>query len=123
MNYTDSREARKMFWKGFRSGFGESLRSPENLARTRTNVRFAYWASLIGSLAAYSWVKHLRAENAQPFGTSDQFAVVTTGAIGATVVVELGRWVWRRRAVAHRLDARRRPDPELRTTLSLTSTG
>ncbi len=73
----------------------------------KTNTRIAYWASLISTLAAYSWVKHLRAETGRPFGTGDQFAVVATGAIGATAVVELCRWAWRRRAVAHPRDARR----------------
>jgi len=100
-NDTNSREVRRAFWRGFGRGLGQSLSSPENSARVRTNARLAYASSLIGSVAALSWVKHLRAASAQPFSTSDQIAVLLTGAVGATAIVELCRWLWRRWNNAH----------------------
>jgi len=93
---TTEREERRAFWRGFGRGLGQSLSSPENAARVRNSSRISFRASLIGSLLALSWARHVKAVSGEPFTTSDQFAVVVTGAVGATTIVLLCRWLWKR---------------------------
>jgi hypothetical protein len=93
---TDSREVTKAFWRGFGGGLGSSLSSSANKRRFKSSFRLAYWLSAIGSMAALSRAKHLHAAGGRPLTTMDELAVVITGAVGATTIGLLCRWLWRR---------------------------
>jgi hypothetical protein len=89
---TDPRDVQRAFWKGFGRGLGQSLSSRESAVR----FRISYIASLIGSIAAQSWARHLKAVSHEPFTISDQIAVLVTGAVAGTTLALLCRWLWRR---------------------------
>jgi hypothetical protein len=84
------------FWRGFGTGLRTSLNSPRNRERFGSSFRVAFYASLIGSLAAIRWVQHSHTISGRPPSAFQELGVAMVGAFGATGLVNLCRWLWAR---------------------------
>jgi hypothetical protein len=89
--------SRPAYWRGVATGLRASASSPSVRSSFDASFRLALFTSVIASYELLGWVKQSRAAHGQlPLSTPQELILAIGGALGATMLVHLVRWLWRR---------------------------